>query len=62
MIAMEKSHQNSSDYNQFLLQKSFEASKKKQIFSCEKMRNSGKYIYDYAHSYIGEDFKSNVVY
>ena len=28
---------------------------KKQIFSCEKMRNSGNYIYDYAHSFFGED-------
>ena len=29
---------------------------KKQIFSSEKMRNSGNYIYDYAHSFFGEDF------
>ena len=30
--------------------------KKKQIFSGEKMRNSGNRIYDYAHSLFGEDF------
>ena len=29
---------------------------KNQIFSCEKMRNSGNCIYDYAHSFFREDF------
>ena len=29
---------------------------KKQIVSSEKMRNSGNSIYDYAHSFFGEDF------
>ena len=28
----------------------------KQIISSEKMRNSGNYIYDYAHSFFVEDF------
>ena len=28
----------------------------KQIFSREKMRNSGNYINDYAHSFFGEGF------
>ena len=54
MIASEKSHLNLSDYNQFLLKKRFEDDKK-QIFSNEKMRNSGNCIGDYAHSFFGED-------
>ena len=29
---------------------------KEQIFSSELMRNSGNCIYDYAHSFFGEDF------
>ena len=29
---------------------------KKQIFSIEKMRNSGNCVYDYAHSFFGDDF------
>ena len=29
---------------------------RKQIFSSEKMRNSGNCIYDYAHSFFGEDY------
>ena len=33
-----------------------QAYNKKKIFSCEKIRNSGNYIDDYAHSYCGEDF------
>ena len=37
MIALEKTHQNSSDYNQFLLRKRFEVNKK-QIFSTETIR------------------------
>ena len=64
MIASEKSHQNISDYNQFLFKIRFEVEnlKKKcevnkhQIFSSEKMRNSGNCIYHYAHSFFGEDF------
>ena len=31
---------------------------KKQIFSCEKMRNLGNCIYNYTHSFFGEDFQS----
>ena len=38
-----------------LLKKNFEDNKK-QIFSCKKMRNSDNSIYDYAHSFFGEDF------
>ena len=37
MITSEKSHQNLSDYNQFLLRKRFEVNKK-QIFSTETIR------------------------
>ena len=55
MIVQEKLQQNLSDYNQFLFKKIFEVNKK-QIFSSEKMRNSGNCIYDYGHSFFGEDF------
>ena len=55
MIASEKSHQNLLDRNQFLLQKRFDVNKKP-IFSGEKITNSDSCIYDYAHSYFGEDF------
>ena len=55
MIASEKAHQNLSGYNQFLFKKRFEVIKK-QIFFNEKVRNSGNCIYDYAHSFFGEDF------
>ena len=55
MIVSEKSHQNLSDYNQFLFEKRFGVNKK-QIFSSEKMRNSGNCIYDYCPSFFGEDF------
>ena len=54
MIASEKSHQNLSDYSQSLLKKRFEVNKKG-LFS-DKMRNSGKFNYDYAHSFFREDF------
>ena len=30
-------------------------------FSRENMRNSGNCIYDFAHSFFGEDFKSNAL-
>ena len=56
MIASEKSHQNLSDYNQFLFKKIFEVHKKKQIFSSEKIRNSDNCINGYAHSFFEEDF------
>ena len=55
MITSEKSHQNLSDYIQLLFKKIFEVNKE-QIFCNEKMRNSGHCIYDYAHSFFGEDF------
>ena len=47
MIASEKSHQTLSEYNQF---------------SNEKIRNLSNCIYDYAHSFIRKDFKSNELY
>ena len=50
-----KTHQNLSDYIQFLLRKKIEFSKKG-IISSEQIRNSGNYIYDYAHSFFGKDF------
>ena len=55
MIAQEKSYQNLSDYNQFLLKKRFEVDKK-QIFSSEKIINSGNCNYYYALSFFGKDF------
>ena len=54
MIASEKSHQNLSDWNQFLFIKRFKVDEK-QIFPSELMRNSGNCIYDYAHLFFGED-------
>ena len=44
-----------------LTQKRFEAIKKEN-FSGEKNSNSGNNIYDYAHSFFGEDFKSNGIH
>ena len=38
-----------------IIEKNFEVDKK-QIFSSEKIKNSGNCIYDYAHSFFGEDF------
>ena len=61
MIALKKSHQNLSDYNQFLFQKRFEVNKK-HIFNSEKMRNLGNCIYDYAHSFFGKDFQPNTLH
>ena len=61
MIASEIPHQNLSDYNQFLFKERFEVNKKT-FFSIEKMRNLGKCIYDYAHSFFREGFKYNAVY
>ena len=55
MIVSEKSHQNLSDYIQFLFKKRYDLMKKG-IISTEKMRNSGNYIYDYAHSFFEKDF------
>ena len=46
---------NLSDYNQILLKRRIEVIEK-QIFSSEKMRSLSNCIYDYAHSFFGEDF------
>ena len=40
---------------QFLFKKRFEVIEK-QIFASEKIRNLYNCIYDYAHSFFGEDF------
>ena len=45
-----------SDFTQFLFKKRFEFIKKKRFISREKMRNSGTYNYDYAHSFFGKIF------
>ena len=50
-----KTHENLSDYNQFLLIL-FCMLIKKQIFYCEKMRNSGNSYSDYGHLFFGKDF------
>ena len=50
-----KSHHNLSHYIQFLFKKIFEFNKNA-IIANEKMRNSGNYNYDYAHSFFGKDF------
>ena len=55
MIVSEKSHQNLSMYVQFLLKENLMLIKI-DMFSGGKMRNSGNCIYDYAHSFFGEDF------
>ena len=55
MAASEISHQNLSDYIQFLFEKRFDVNKKG-IISSEKMRNSSYYKYDYAHSFFGKNF------
>ena len=34
---------------------------KNRFFSSEKRRNSGNFIYDYAHSFFGEDFQFNAL-
>ena len=56
MIVSKISHQNILDYIQFLFLKKFLNFMKTEIVSSEKIRNSGIYIYDYAHSFFGEDF------
>ena len=61
MIVSEKSYQNLSDYIQFLFIRKFEYNKKG-IISSEKMRNSGIYNNDYAHSFFGKDFQSKLLY
>ena len=61
MIASEKTQHNLSDSNHFLLKKRFDV-KEKQIFPSEKLRNSGNYNYDYAHSFFGKGFQSSALY
>ena len=62
MIASEKkTHYGLSDYKQFIFKKRFKVNKKL-IFSSKKLRNSGNCIYDYVHSFFGEDFKSKALY
>ena len=56
IIVSEKSHQNLTYYIHFLFKKAFEFNIKEDISSSEKMRNSGNYKYDYAHSLFGKDF------
>ena len=51
MVVSEKSHQNPSEYIQFLFKIRFEFIKKVIIFS-EKMRNSDEHIYEYACSFV----------
>ena len=52
--AIFSANQNQSEYINFLLKKRFEDNKKKN--SCEKMRNLGNCIYEYAHSFCGDYF------
>ena len=61
MFVSEKWHQDLSDYMQFLFNKRF-YSIKQGIICSEKLRNSGNYIYDYAHSFFGKDFYSKPLY
>ena len=60
MILSEKSHPILSDYDQFLFKKTFEVNKKGNN-SSEKMIYSSNFIYDYAHSFFGEEFYSNAL-
>ena len=62
MILSEKSHQNLSDYIQFLFKNIFKFNKKKWIISSEKIRKSGNYMYGYARSFFGKGFQSNPLY
>ena len=61
MIASEKYRQYLSEYIKFLSKNNWK-SIKRIFFSSEKIRNLGKYIYDYAHSFLGVDFYSNALY
>ena len=56
MIVMEKSHQNLSDYIFFFYSKKDLNLIRKGILSSEKIRSSGNYIYDYAHSFLEKYF------
>ena len=61
MIAIFYTHQNPSDFFEFLFKKRVEVNNK-QIFSSEKTKNSVKFIYDYAHSFFEENFYCNTLY
>ena len=54
MIASEKSHQNLSDYNQV---KNYFKLTKNRYLIVKKIRNSGNYLYAYAHSFYGKNFQ-----
>ena len=55
MIASEKNTSKSIRLQPVFIKNKFEVNKK-QIFSSEKMRNSGNCIHDYVQSFFGEDF------
>ena len=55
MIVSEKPHKNLSDYIPFLLKKNLHLILNG-IISSEKMRNSGNYNCNYAHSFFGKEF------
>ena len=61
IIASEKLYQIYWTLISFYSKKDFKLIKDKKN-SSEEMRNSGNCIYDYAHSFIGEDFESNALY
>ena len=56
MIVTEKTGQILCDNIQILFKRRYKFNKKKGIISSEKRRISGNYIYDYAHSFFGEEF------
>ena len=57
MIASEKSHNNLSDWKDFLFKKRYEDMKNWTDLSSEKWEILvGNRIYDYAHSFFAEDF------
>ena len=58
MIASKKSHPNFSDYNQFLLKKDLNLIKN-EFENYELKKSSANCIYDYVHSFVGEEFQSN---
>ena len=43
------------------IQKKIWSSWRNRFFSGEKMRNSDNFIYDFAHPFFGDDFKSNAL-
>ena len=55
-VNQEKTHQNLSDLICFYSKKDLKLVGNKQIFSSEKIINSGNCIYDYVHSFFGDYF------